>query len=92
MTRPLPAAENDEEGKDEATACERGWCRCRPDTGEILGAHIVGPEAGEMIHELAAIMHYRGTVRDLMEIPHYHPTLSEILTYPAEELAEQLSG
>jgi pyruvate/2-oxoglutarate dehydrogenase complex dihydrolipoamide dehydrogenase (E3) component len=36
-------------------------------------------------------MHFRGTVKDLMNIPHYHPTLAEILTYPAEELAERLS-
>ena len=65
---------------------------CDPATGEILGAGIVGPEAGELIHELAAVMYFRGTVRHLMEIPHYHPTLAEILTYPAEELAEQLQG
>ena len=63
---------------------------CDPRSGEILGAHIVGPEAGEIIHELIAVMYFRGTVRDLARIPHYHPTLAEILTYPAEELAEQL--
>lgn len=63
---------------------------CRPLTGELIGAHIVGPEAGELIHELIAIMHFHGTVHDLARIPHYHPTLAEILTYPAEELVEQL--
>jgi pyruvate/2-oxoglutarate dehydrogenase complex dihydrolipoamide dehydrogenase (E3) component len=63
---------------------------CRPRTGELLGAHLVGPEAGELIHELIAVMHFCGTVRDLLEIPHYHPTLAEIVTYPAEELADQL--
>ncbi len=63
---------------------------CNPQTGEILGGHIVGPEASELIHELIAIMHFHGTVHDLLRIPHYHPTLAEILTYPAEELAEQL--
>ncbi|MFQ5717809.1 MAG: dihydrolipoyl dehydrogenase family protein, partial [Nitrospinales bacterium] len=63
---------------------------CHPRTGEIIGAHIVGPEAAEMIHELIAVMYYRGTVRDLTRIPHYHPTLSEILSYPAEELVEKL--
>jgi len=31
-------------------------------------------------------MRFRATVRQLAEIPHYHPTLSEIWTYPAEEL------
>jgi len=63
---------------------------CHPTSGEILGGHIVGPEAGELIHELIAIMYYRGTVFDLLKIPHYHPTLAEILTYPAEELAAQV--
>lgn len=65
---------------------------CDPITGEVLGGHIVGPEAGELIHEIITLMHFRGTVNDLMNIPHYHPTLAEILTYPAEELAERLSG
>ena len=63
---------------------------CDPRTGELIGAHIVGPEAGELIHELATVMYFHGSVRDLEQIPHYHPTLAEIITYPAEELAEQL--
>ncbi len=63
---------------------------CDPVSGEVLGGHIVGPEAGELIHEIITLMHFRGTVKDLMNIPHYHPTLAEILTYPAEELAERL--
>ena len=65
---------------------------CEPGTGEILGAGISGPEAGELIHELATVMYFHGTVRDLARIPHYHPTLAEILTYPAEDLVEQLDG
>ena len=63
---------------------------CDPVSGEVLGGHIVGPEAGELIHELITLMHFRGSVKDLAAIPHYHPTLAEILTYPAEELLEQL--
>lgn len=63
---------------------------CHPQSGEILGGHIVGPEASELIHEIIAVMYFHGTVRDLLRIPHYHPTLAEILTYPAEELADQL--
>jgi len=65
---------------------------CDPSTGEIIGGAIVGPEASDLIHELVAVMHFRGTVQDLMAIPHYHPTLSEILTYPAEELAERIQA
>ncbi|MCA9420829.1 MAG: dihydrolipoyl dehydrogenase [Nitrospira sp.] len=63
---------------------------CHPQSGEILGGHIVGPEASELIHELIAVMHFHGTVQDLLRIPHYHPTLAEILTYPAEELVGKL--
>ena len=60
-----------------------------PLTGIILGAHIVGPEAAELIHELIAVMYFQGTVHDLVRMPHYHPTLAEIITYPAEELLER---
>ena len=63
---------------------------CHPKSGELLGGHIVGPEASELIHELTAIMYYHGTVHDMLRIPHYHPTLAEILTYPAEELASKV--
>jgi pyruvate/2-oxoglutarate dehydrogenase complex dihydrolipoamide dehydrogenase (E3) component len=63
---------------------------CHPHSGEILGGHIVGPEASELIHEIIAVMYFHGTVRDLLRIPHYHPTLAEILTYPTEELVDQL--
>ncbi len=63
---------------------------CGPNNGELLGGHITGPEAGELIHQLIAIMYFKGTVNDLLTMPHYHPTLSEILTYPAEELTQKL--
>ena len=58
------------------------------ETGRILGAACVGPEAAELIHEIVVAMHFGATAGDLARIPHYHPTLSEIWTYPAEELAE----
>jgi len=45
--------------------------------GRILGAHILGPMAGEMIHELAALMQAGSTARDLAHLSHAHPTLSE---------------
>ncbi len=60
------------------------------ETGEILGACVVGPEATELIHEVVIAMNFRATVKQFMTIPHYHPTLSEIWTYPAEEIADQL--
>jgi pyruvate/2-oxoglutarate dehydrogenase complex dihydrolipoamide dehydrogenase (E3) component len=61
-----------------------------PKSGEILGGACVGPAGGELIHEIAAAMAKRMTVRELAAMPHYHPTLAEIWTYPAEELAERI--
>ncbi len=59
-------------------------------TGEILGASAVGPEATELIHEIVVAMHFRCTAGQLATVPHYHPTLSEIWTYPAEEIADMI--
>jgi len=58
------------------------------ESGEIVGAAVIGPHASELIHEIVVAMRFRATARQLVDIPHYHPTLSEIWTYPAEELAE----
>jgi pyruvate/2-oxoglutarate dehydrogenase complex dihydrolipoamide dehydrogenase (E3) component len=55
--------------------------------GEIVGGAVIGPEASELIHEIVVAMHFHATAAMLASIPHYHPTLSEIWTYPAEELA-----
>jgi pyruvate/2-oxoglutarate dehydrogenase complex dihydrolipoamide dehydrogenase (E3) component len=62
-----------------------------PVSGEIIGGCCVGPAGGELIHEIIAAMHKRMTVHELAAMPHYHPTLAEIWTYPAEELAGQVS-
>ncbi|MDI1312128.1 dihydrolipoyl dehydrogenase [Prosthecobacter sp.] len=62
------------------------------ETGEILGACVVGPEGTELIHEVVVAMNFKATVQQFMAIPHYHPTLSEIWTYPAEEIADQMAG
>jgi pyruvate/2-oxoglutarate dehydrogenase complex dihydrolipoamide dehydrogenase (E3) component len=56
-------------------------------THEIVGGAVVGPEASELIHEIVVAMYFRAKASELAAIPHYHPTLSEIWTYPAEELA-----
>jgi NADPH-dependent 2,4-dienoyl-CoA reductase/sulfur reductase-like enzyme len=59
-------------------------------SGSILGGAVVGPEASELIHEIVVAMAFHATAAQLAAIPHYHPTLSEIWTYPAEELAEKI--
>jgi pyruvate/2-oxoglutarate dehydrogenase complex dihydrolipoamide dehydrogenase (E3) component len=59
--------------------------------GRILGGSVVGPHASELIHEIVVAMAFNGTAGQLALVPHYHPTLSEIWTYPAEELADKIS-
>ena len=46
-------------------------------TGEILGVHIVGPEATEMIHEFAVGRTLEATLEEMIHTIHAHPTLSE---------------
>jgi len=45
--------------------------------GEILGVHIIGPQATEIIAEAIAVMELEGTVDELMFTIHAHPTLAE---------------
>jgi pyruvate/2-oxoglutarate dehydrogenase complex dihydrolipoamide dehydrogenase (E3) component len=55
--------------------------------GRILGAEIVGKDAGELIHCFSAALAMRATVHDMLRAPWYHPTLAEVITYPLEQLA-----
>ena len=48
-------------------------------TDEVLGVHIVGPMASELIAEAVAIMEFKGAAEDIGRICHAHPTLSESL-------------
>lgn len=47
--------------------------------GKILGAHILGTQASNLIHEVAVMMRKGGTVRDIAHTVHAHPSLSELL-------------
>jgi len=46
-------------------------------SGELLGVHIVGPEATELIHEFAVGRTLEATLEDIVHTIHAHPTLSE---------------
>ncbi|CCD83951.1 dihydrolipoamide dehydrogenase, FAD/NAD(P)-binding, component of the 2-oxoglutarate dehydrogenase and the pyruvate dehydrogenase complexes [Bradyrhizobium sp. ORS 285] len=46
-------------------------------TDRVLGAHIIGREAGELIHEAAVLMEFGGSAEDLARTCHAHPTRSE---------------
>jgi len=63
-----------------------------PRRGRILGAEIVGKDAGELIHCFSGPLAMRATVFDLLRAPWYHPTLAEIITYPLEEIAAKIEG
>jgi dihydrolipoamide dehydrogenase len=45
--------------------------------GEVLGIHIIGPLATEILSEAAAVLHLEGTVDDMMNMMHAHPTVWE---------------
>ena len=47
------------------------------DTDRILGAHIIGPFAGELIHEICVAMEFGASAQDLALTTHAHPTFSE---------------
>ncbi len=51
----------------------------RKDTGEVLGVHILGLHAADLIHEASAAIANRQSVHDLAHLVHAHPTLSEVL-------------
>jgi pyruvate/2-oxoglutarate dehydrogenase complex dihydrolipoamide dehydrogenase (E3) component len=80
----------DDHGKSMVRGETEGFVKLIVDakSGEILGGAVVGPEGSELIHEIAVAMHFHSTAEQLNSVPHYHPTLSEIWTYPAEELAQ----
>jgi dihydrolipoamide dehydrogenase len=45
----------------------------------VLGVHILGPQASELIAEAVAIMAFEGTAEDIVRIPHAHPSLAEAM-------------
>lgn len=82
----------DDHGKSILMDAKYGYVRvmAEPKRGRILGAEIVGKDAGELIHCFSAALEMRATVNDMLRAPWYHPTLSEIITYPLEDLAGRI--
>ena len=58
-------------------------------TGEILGVHIFGPHATELIAEASAVMTLEGTIDELVSIVHAHPTLSEAVVEATLDVRSQ---
>jgi dihydrolipoamide dehydrogenase len=53
------------------------------ETDEILGAHIIGASAGEMIAELCLALEFRASSEDIARTSHPHPTLTEAVRQAA---------
>jgi dihydrolipoamide dehydrogenase len=72
-------------GRARASNATDGFVKILRDTkyGEILGAHIVGADASEMIHELAVARENEFTVEEIDLAVHAHPTLSEAIAEAA---------
>ena len=60
-------------------AIEWGFVKILADaaTDEVLGVHIIGPDAGTMIAELALAMEFGASSEDIARTCHAHPTLNE---------------
>jgi dihydrolipoamide dehydrogenase len=48
-------------------------------TDRVLGVHILGPRAGDLIHEAAAAMEFGAASEDIVRVCHAHPTLAEAM-------------
>ena len=58
-------------------------------TDRVLGVHIIGFGAGEMIHEAAVLMEFGGSAEDLARTCHAHPTMSEAVKEAAMAVAKR---
>jgi dihydrolipoamide dehydrogenase len=58
-------------------------------TDRVLGGHIVGFGAGELIHEIAVLMEFGGSSEDLARTCHAHPTMSEAVKEAALAVAKR---
>ncbi len=66
-------------GRARAMNATEGFVKCLADaaTDRVLGVHIIGKSAGDLIHECAVLMEFGGSSEDLGRTCHAHPTLSE---------------
>ena len=66
-------------GRAKAVFAGDGFVKILADkeTDRILGCHIIGPSAGDLIHEVCVAMEYGGSAEDLALTCHAHPTFSE---------------
>jgi dihydrolipoamide dehydrogenase len=59
------------------------------ETDLVLGVHIIGPQAGELIAEMAVAMEFSASAEDIARTCHAHPTLSEAVKEAALAVEER---
>ncbi|MBK1869110.1 dihydrolipoyl dehydrogenase [Aestuariivirga sp. YIM B02566] len=76
-------------GRAKANQTTDGFVKILADakTDRVLGAHILGAQAGELIHEVAVLMEFGGSAEDLARTTHAHPTLAEAVKEAAMAVA-----
>lgn len=82
----------DDHGKSILMEAKYGYVKVFADkqTGVVLGAECVSKDAGELIHSMAVAVTMKATVKDLLKVHWYHPTLSEIWSYPIEDILDEM--
>jgi len=70
-----------------ALLSDHGFCKILFDrkTKKILGGHIIGPEASDMIHMIVAFMNMNATLDDMLRTIYIHPALPEIVRNTARK-------
>ena len=59
------------------------------ESDRVLGVHIVGPRASDLIAEAVTVMSFGGTARDIAMICHAHPTLAEAIKEAAMDVHKE---
>jgi len=73
-------------GMGQALKEENGFVKVLAREDEILGAHIIGPEASTLIHEVLPVMRSGGGVSEIRDAIHIHPALSEVVGRAFDQL------
>jgi dihydrolipoamide dehydrogenase len=78
-------------GRSKVNQTTEGFVKILADakTDRVLGVHIIGREAGEMIHECCVLMEFGGSAEDLARTCHAHPTRSEAVKEAAFAVAKR---
>jgi pyruvate/2-oxoglutarate dehydrogenase complex dihydrolipoamide dehydrogenase (E3) component len=80
----------DDHGKSILMEAKAGYVKVLAEraTGRILGAECISKDGGELVHAMAVAVSLKATASELLKVHWYHPTLSEIWTYPLEDISE----